>query len=97
MRLLDRNPETRPETERELAPLVPETAGTKTRYVLPEHEVQQEGQSAGDSEELLVVDPRAQFSPAQLVEKKLLHLLDGRTVPYSQLLLSSLPRHAGRS
>jgi len=52
-------------------------------------------EDAGTEE--LVVDARASLSPAQLVEQKLLSLLDGKPMPYSQLLATARPRRPGRA
>jgi hypothetical protein len=52
--------------------------------------------SSRDAEEILIMDARAQLSPAQMVEQKLLSLLEGRPLPFSQMLLSALPRQPGR-
>ncbi len=49
-----------------------------------------------DVEEVLVVDARAHLTPAQVVERKLMSLLEGRPLPFSQMLLTAVPRHRGR-
>jgi hypothetical protein len=45
-------------------------------------------------DELLVVDSRAALTPAQMVERKLVSLLKGETLPVSHMRL--LPRPRGR-
>ena len=47
-----------------------------------------------DPEEVLVRDARAGLSPSQMVERKLLSLLNGRPLPASQVLFSSARRPA---
>jgi hypothetical protein len=44
-----------------------------------------------DCEEALVADPRAGLTPSQMVERKLLSLLDGRALPVSHVQLVPLP------
>jgi hypothetical protein len=46
-------------------------------------------------EEVLVADPRAALTPAQMVEQKLVSLLEGRPVPVSQVRLARVPREDG--
>lgn len=47
-----------------------------------------------EPEEVLIRDARAGLSPSQMVERKLLSLLNGRPLPASQVLLSSARRPA---
>jgi hypothetical protein len=50
-----------------------------------------------DADESLVADPRASLTPSQMVERKLLTLLDGRALPVSQVQMVVLPRiHHGK-
>ncbi len=45
-----------------------------------------------DGDEALVADPRASLTPSQMVERKLLTLLDGRALPVSHVQMVVLPR-----
>jgi hypothetical protein len=46
--------------------------------------------------ESLIADARADLTPAQMVERKLLSLLKGRLLPVSHVRLANLPRSRGR-
>jgi len=48
------------------------------------------GESAAREDEVLVPDSRARLTPAQIVESKLVVLLNGRGVPVSSMQQSSL-------
>lgn len=48
-----------------------------------------------EAEEILVIDARAHLTPAQAVERKLVSLLEGRPLPFSQRLRGACPRHPG--
>jgi hypothetical protein len=48
------------------------------------------------ADEALIVDPRAGLTPAQMVERKLLSMLEGQALPVSQVQMAVLPRARGR-
>jgi hypothetical protein len=48
------------------------------------------------SDEALVVDARAKLSPAEMVERKLMELLNGRPLLLSQMRLADRSRDRGR-
>jgi hypothetical protein len=50
--------------------------------------------ATAEPDEVLVRDARAGLSPSQMVERKLLSLLNGRPLPPSQILFSSGRRPA---
>jgi hypothetical protein len=50
--------------------------------------------AAAEPEEVLVRDARAGLSPSQMVERKLLSLLNGRPLPASQVMMSAARRPA---
>jgi hypothetical protein len=52
--------------------------------------------TADGGEEVLVTDPRAALTPAQMVEQKLLSLLEGRPLPVSQVRVALVPRDRAR-
>jgi hypothetical protein len=45
-----------------------------------------------DGDESLVADPRGGLTPSQMVERKLLSLLDGQALPVSHVQMMVLPR-----
>jgi hypothetical protein len=58
----------------------------------PVRKLSRSGEPGREPDESLIVDPRGQLSPAEMVERKLFVLLKGKSVPLSHLRLAPLPR-----
>jgi hypothetical protein len=54
------------------------------------------GKASAGSDEGLIRDPRAEMTPAQMVESKLVSLLNGSPLPLSQVRMAQLGRDRGR-
>jgi hypothetical protein len=52
--------------------------------------------SGVDPDESLIADARANLTPAQMVERKLISLLRGKLVPVSHVRMTDLPGHWDR-
>lgn len=58
-------------------------SGAEARLAIP---------AAADRDEALVADLRAALSPAQMVERKLLTMLQGKALPVSHVRIAGLPQ-----